>query len=523
MFKKIVSNLPFHPAVLEQVGFYSHRLRQEDSIRRAGLVLTALVIALQVFMIISPSKSSLATSNNDIVYGAKSKEQILQAYNNNRDGLGRADIQAIYNYYGIGSSQIAASEYQRIGSQQKRFVSTGRGTSPGVDTFINIAGAQNGGIYQRLLRSWDTNGRQNWYNSISGISSYGFRFWILTSGCGNIVFEENTPTPSLNIVKKLTSNETVLVDDTVTYSIQFQNTGPGTAKNVTISDVLANEFNYVSFTTNVDLIFSQSGQILTWRIANTNSELPPSARWYDINIVVKLSHITNTNKVCNASSVSASGITSKQTGASCINTIQDPGKPEARLSTDKTVENLTQNISDANGTLARPGDKLKYTILITNSGDTEYKNLKLEGDFGESINDILEYSNLTDQGDARYNKDTNFLSWDAVNVSAGETVRKSFIVQVMNPLPATPISASDPLSYDFKMQNEYGRLVIINLDKPVTKVIEQTVRELPNTGPGTSITISVIAAVVIGYFFYRGRLLSRELEVVHHSYSAGGL
>jgi hypothetical protein len=73
------------------------------------------------------------------------------------------------------------------------------------------------------------------------------------------------------------------------------------------------------------------------------------------------------------------------------------------------------------------------------------------------------------------------------------------------------------------MQNEYGRMVVVHLKKPPTKVIEQTAKELPNTGPGTSLTISAIAAVIIGYFFYRGRLLSRELEVVHHSYSAGGL
>ncbi len=616
MFKKIVSNLPFHPAVLEQVGFYLHRLKQEDSIRRAGLVLTALVIALQVFVIVSPSKPSLATSTNDIVYGAKSKEQVLQAYNNNRDNLNRTDIQAIFNYFGIGSAQIAAATYDRIGSQQKRFVSTGRGTSPGVDTFINIPGVQNGGIYQRLLSSWDTSGHENWYDSITGISSYGFRFWILTSGCGNIVFEENALTPNLNIVKKLTSSGTMLIDDIATYSIQFQNTGPGTAKNVTISDTLANEFNYVSYTSNVDLTFSRSGQSLTWKIANTNSELPPSTRWFNIDITAKLIRSNNDKKVCNASSISASGVSPKQTSPVCISItaqifcrqlrvienpawdsrkfettidaqtgaevkqinyfvndnkvasvaysasgkqlythrfpsvgeyrvrveleaksgsvqptqscqvvvqVTKPEQPEPRISTDKTVENLTQNVSNADGMLARPGDKLKYTIIITNSGDAEYKNLKLEGDFGESINDILEYSNLIDQGDARYNKDTNFLSWDAVNIPAGETIRKSFIVQVMNPLPATPVSASDPLSYDFKMQNEYGRLVTINLDKPVTKVIEQTAKELPNTGPGTSIAISAIAAVIIGYFFYRGRLLSRELEVVHHSYSAGGL
>ena len=523
MFKKIISNLPFHPAVLEQVSFYSRRLKQEDSLRRTGMILTALVIVLQIFVIVSPSKPSLATSTNDIVYGARSKENILNAYNNNRDNLGRTDIQAIFNYFGIGSQQIASATYQRIGSQQQRFVSTGRGTSPGIDTFINIPNVQNGGIYQRLLSSWDTGGRQNWYNTITGLSSYGFRFWLLTDGCGNIVFEENTLTPNLNIVKKLASSETVKVNDTVTYSIHFQNAGPGAAKNVNINDTLANEFEYVSFTSNVDLIFSKSKQSLNWKIANNGSELPPSTRWYNIIVTVRLIRIINTNKVCNASSITATGLNAKQTGPSCINTVQDPDDPEPRLVTDKTVENLTQNISDANNTLAKPGDKLKYTILVTNSGGAEYKNLKLEGDFGESINDILEYSLLIDQGDARYNENTKFLSWDAVNIPPGETIKKSFIVQVMSPLPSTPTSASDPLSYDFKMQNKYGRLVVVNLDKPVSKVVEQTVKQLPNTGPGSNIAISALAAIVIGYFFYRSRLLSKELEVANRLYNAGDL
>lgn len=658
MFRKIVSNLPYHPAVLDQVGFYLHRLRQEDSIRRTGLVLTVLVIIVQMFVIISPSKPSLATSTNDLIYGVTSKEQIIQAYNNNRDSLGRTDIRAIYNHYGIGPTQIAASQPQRIGSGQKNFVSTGRGTSPGVDTFINIPGVGDGGIYQRPLRSWDTNRQQNWYNTLTGMSNYGFRFWLIIDGCGNIVFEENTLVPNLNIIKKSLTGTTAGPGDLVKYSIQFQNSGLGTAKNLTINDNLPNEFTYASYTSNVDLVLSQSGQSLTWKVANSNSQLPPSQRWYNIDITLRVKNISASKNVCNSASIGANGFTAKLTDnsndARCINItvptcpgtglpipaggvsacqvtcpdgsvvsydkactepqlscqylkiisapawdsrkfetailmqkgavpkqinyyvnnvkvstlpvisgtisqlythkfngagsyqiraelsattglvqpsqgcqitekIVKPKTTEPRINTDKTVENLTQKISDANGTTAMPGDKLKYTIIISNSGDASYDGLKLEGDYGESINDVLEYSSLVDYGGAKYNDKTNFLSWGTVNIDPGETIKKSFIVQVKNPLPSTPTSASDPLSYDFNMQNRYGRLIVVHLNKPVTKIVEQTVKELPNTGPGTSITLSVFAAVIIGYFFYRGRLLSRELEIVHHSYSAGGL
>lgn len=657
MFKKIVSNLPYHPVVLEQVSFYARRLRQEDSIRRAGLIFTALVIALQVFVIISPSKPSLATSANDIIYGANSKDQVLQAYNDNRDALGRTDIQAIYNHYGIGSAQIAASTYQRIGSQEKSFISTGRGTSPGIDTFIPIEGTQEGGIYERNLTNWDTNGQQNWYDSLTGMSSFGFRFWVLTSGCGNIVFEKNSLTPNLNIVKQALSGSETTTGSQMKYSIQFQNTGPGTAENLTINDKLPSEFEYVTYSSNADLHFSLDNQSLSWRIANPNSELPPSQRWYGIEITVKVRDVSSPKRVCNWASIVANQVVAKQatdesrcvnivittcpgtglpmpaagvgacqvscpdgstiaynqscsqpqlachylsiigsptwnsrkfetaivvqTGAAAkqinyyvnnslvgtlpfvsgqlsqlytyefpsgegtynvkaelqassgtvqpsqgcqlIVTITKPINPQPRISTDKSVENLTQNITDANGTTAKAGDKLKYTIYISNSGDANYDNLKLDGEYGESINDILEYSTIVDQGDASYNNKTHFLSWASVNVPAGTTVKKSFTVQVKDPLPATPTSSSDPLSFDFNMQNKYGRLTVIHLKKPVTKIVEQSVKELPNTGPGSSLTICLVAVIIVGYFFYRSRLLTRELAVVQHSFSAGGL
>jgi hypothetical protein len=73
------------------------------------------------------------------------------------------------------------------------------------------------------------------------------------------------------------------------------------------------------------------------------------------------------------------------------------------------------------------------------------------------------------------------------------------------------------------MHNKYGRDVSINLDKPANKIIEQTATSLPETGPGTGMFVTAIVVMVVGYFFYRSRLLTKELELVHHEYSAGGL
>jgi len=622
MFRKLISNLPYHPAVLSQVAFYAHRLGQEKSIRKIGFLLTSLVLVIQVFAIIYPSRPSLATSANDLIYGASSKEQVIEAYTHNRDGFGRTDIRAIYDHYGIGLDQISAATYQKIGSEQRPYTSTGRSTSPGPDTFISIDGVQDGGIYQRPLKNWDINHQQNWYDSISGVSKFGFRFWIITDGCGNIVFEQGALPPNINIVKKLSTSSAVNNGDKINYLIQFQNIGPGTASNVRINDTLPKEMSYVSFNSDIDLKLTQNGQILTWQIANSKSILPASNRWYTIDLHLKANNISDAALSCNIASISADSVSLKTTknasNQTCVNilppklfcqnlqivesptwnsrkfqtsitaqngatpkqinyfinnqivtsipvaagassqfftytfpkqgtyniradliatngtvksgencqitlTLTEPATPQPMISTDKAVTNLTQHISDANDTTANPGDELKYTITVSNNGDAPAINLKLDGDYGESINDILEYADLIDQADAHFNNQTNYLSWDAVTIPPNGKIQKSFIVRVKDPLPATPTSASDPLSYDYNMQNIYGRLIVVHLNKPPTKIIEQTVHTLPNTGPGSSVLISAGAIVIVGYFFYRNRLLSREIEIIYHEYSSGGV
>jgi uncharacterized repeat protein (TIGR01451 family) len=584
-----------------------------------GLFMVAAVLVVQLFAIIFPSQPSLATSANDIIYGAKSKDQVMQAYINNRDTLGRNDIRAIYDHYGIGTAQISAAKPERIGSEQHSFTSTGRSTSPGIDTFVSIPKVSNGGIYQRPLTNWDSiNHQQNWYDTITGVSRFGFRFWIIIDGCGNIVFEQNSLPSNLEIVKDLSSAVTANPGDKVSYLIQFRNTGPGIAADVVIKDIVPKELTYQSYASNTNLKFSRNGQELTWTMATSSSQLPPSQKWFTINLNLIVNNTNVSKQACNLASINTKGTTKKDSNQECIKivipsincqnlkivesptwnsrkfetqisaqnggtakqinyfinnkqasslpvasgaasqfftytfpgegtytiradleasqgvglsgrdcelseTIKKPVNPVARLSTDKAVTNLTQNIQDANDTTAKPSDKLKYTIFIKNTGDADATNVELNGEYGESINDILEYSDLIDKGDAQFDNQTKFLSWGAINIPAGGQVQKSFTVQIKDPLPATPASASDPLSYDFDMQNAYGRVVVIHLDKPATKIIEQTAQTLPNTGLGSNIVISAIAFTVIGYFFYRSRLMSKELIIIKDEFASGSL
>ena len=68
----------------------------------------------------------------------------------------------------------------------------------------------------------------------------------------------------------------------------------------------------------------------------------------------------------------------------------------------------------------------------------------------------------------------------------------------------------------------YGETVTICVKPPVNKQIETVATALPNTGPGTSLLISVGIVCLVGYFFARNRLMVDELTIVRDEFTAGG-
>ena len=70
MFKKLVTNLPYSPGLLNQVGFYTKRLKQEEFVRRMGLIFGVLALLLNLNLtMFAPEASVLASPANDVVSG----------------------------------------------------------------------------------------------------------------------------------------------------------------------------------------------------------------------------------------------------------------------------------------------------------------------------------------------------------------------------------------------------------------------------------------------------------------------
>jgi len=65
MFKKIISNLSFSPALVGQLGFYAKRLRKEDATRRLALIFVILTLIVQSLAVFQPAESANASNSSD--------------------------------------------------------------------------------------------------------------------------------------------------------------------------------------------------------------------------------------------------------------------------------------------------------------------------------------------------------------------------------------------------------------------------------------------------------------------------
>lgn len=185
----------------------------------------------------------------------------------------------------------------------------------------------------------------------------------------------------------------------------------------------------------------------------------------------------------------------------------------------KSVRNITQNLSSelTNKTPARGGDIIEYTLRVTNTGESPFRNYTIE----DNIDDILDYATLdTGYLSAQGGQFTggHTVSWPDQTIPAKGKVEKTFRVTVKETVPSTNTPNATAPEFDCRMQNGFGSSeVTVMVECPVLKTVE----ELPNTGPGTTVAIMVSVSVLAGYFFMRNRLLSKEVGIIKRSYQSG--
>ncbi len=195
----------------------------------------------------------------------------------------------------------------------------------------------------------------------------------------------------------------------------------------------------------------------------------------------------------------------------------------------KKARNVTQNIVDANGTTAKPGDVIVYTLLVRNTGRIRHRAFVMS----ENLTDVLEYADVVNLDDGTIST-SHVVSWAPKDIAPHTNYTHTITVKIKNPIPSTPAPCSPQVvhpcpesgSFDLLLTNVFfANTINIKVPPTLTKTTEIiTTKTLPATGPGAGIAVVFVIAVGVGYFYARSRILAEELEVIKNEYtSSGGL
>jgi uncharacterized repeat protein (TIGR01451 family) len=556
MFRKIVSNLPFSPALVGQLSFYAKRLRKEEFTRRLGLIFTALALVVQSLAVFSPPEAANASSGNDFISGGvKNINDYLRNYDANHN-----NIKDLFTVLGITRANIAAARTQEINSKttyswglMSRFSAI-----DGERTYT--IGTSSGGtrtFYNRPLKAWDTGNNiktGSYYKAFVGRTDTGMWFALMYA-CGNLVLQSIPPVPPCpagttgtypNCTPEIRKCSVPGKENLPENSPNCKPDPEASCSLLTISPLTDNRYQfdgkasakYGATIKSYTYVVKRDGKLIDTKTVSSTSEINSYiyTQAEKGNYTVELTVDTSLGNQNGANCISSFNVTppemctvnpslpkSSPDCQPCPGNetiwIKDP-KCKAELVQTKVANNISQNNVNATTVTAKAGDKVSYTITVENKGERDATNVQLK----ENLADLLEYSGLIDNGNGTFNSTDKTLSWNPVAIKAKSKESRTFVVQLLNTIPTTNTGKSDQSSYDCVMTNAFGNSVNINVACPVEKVVvEQTVTELPHTGPRENMIFAGILGAVVVYFWARSRQLGKEVRLIRRDVHAGAI
>lgn len=516
MFRKIVSQLSFSPALVGQLSFYAKRLKKEQVTRRLGLVFVALALVVQSLAVFQPPESANASNPGDMIPGGlgigsnRSLNNFLSPYDRNERYL-----QDIGNYFGLTRAEIASAQFGSFTVGNK--ISWYYENRPGA-TAVNITNGAGAGVTTLYGRPLNINNPVN--DQIYGYIGHSAKlgWFAIMQACGNIVTDiYPSPPPPPPAPAKITATKTAVnvtqgnvdatkttakVNDKITFNLTAKNTG-GTAKVVDFSDNVTDTLTFAKLIDRGGGTLNATTRVLSW----------PSVS------IAPGQTVTKSFSVQMNSSLETTKTDCKLVNSFTNSTVTVPvgcTLPPANIVLSKSAKNVSQGNIDATSTMAKVKDQITYTLTAENKGGTAK-----DFTFSDMLGDVLEYSKLTDNGGGTYNEATRTLSWPTVNLKANSKEIRTFTIQVLPQIPATPVGQSDPTSYDCKMENVFGNDVGITVPCPPVKVVEQVVPELPHTGPRENMIFAGITLAIVAFFYFRSKQLGTEVRLIRRDLNGG--
>ncbi|MEK6608737.1 MAG: hypothetical protein AABZ30_13845, partial [Myxococcota bacterium] len=219
-----------------------------------------------------------------------------------------------------------------------------------------------------------------------------------------------TAAPALNVTKSVTdvNGGDAQPDDTLAYTITVENGGNAAATASTVTDEVPATLTAISPQDGGTL----SGSTITWPAA-TIEPGPPRVVRFRATVVSPLAEGT---VVCNSAEADAENFAGTATSApACVTVVSRPD-----LSTS------SKSYTDLNEELIAPGDTLRFTIVLVNTGTAAATGVSVSDAVSGSLTAVVPLDGGSFVG--------GVVTWPASTVTAGATVLRRFDAQVVLPL-----------------------------------------------------------------------------------------
>ena len=571
MFRKLISNLAFSPALVGQIAFYAKRLRKEEATRRIGLIFTVLALVLQSFAVFNAPEAANAASSRDFIYGGVSSlQQFLSAYDANRGNL--KDI--FTNYAGITRAEIASAKLttwtvgDKISWGRKAVLTPSQGEVK--HTILNKSGNPVTTVYSHPQKVFFKSSTSRDYGWVGYSKKIGW--FAISKACANLVTKKLPAKPKCPTGLIGTYPKCTVPPKMCTFSGKTNLLASDKDCKETPKCTINGKTNLLSTDKNCkpDPVATCSALKITklsngYQLDGTSSVAHGATISQYIYTIKRdgkvIKTITQNTKELSNSVITKQSLQGKYTveltvktsignksGANCVKsfTIPAPKKCEyntkllasspecqpcegdtniwikdkecsASVVNTKTVRNITQNNVDATTTTAKSADKIVYTLTLSNNGKASITVTPMD-----DITDVSEYATIIDTGGGTYDTKTKTITWPKLTLKPGEKQTRVFTVKILDEIPAMGTGVSDKSSYDCRIDNAFGNLTSIDVDCPVQKeIIEQTVNELPHTGPRENMIFAGITITIVAYFYARSRQMKKEIRLIRRDLNAG--
>ncbi len=255
--------------------------------------------------------------------------------------------------------------------------------------------------------------------------------------------------------------------DRVIFRLTVKNTGNADIRNVKVTDRLPSGFKFDdSVDSDADDI-NFSGSTLTAEFDRINEG--------DSEVIEFAAIVEEDNgEVCNTARVTGDNVNSDEDKACVDVDTKNNNSGSAKITLSKRAHNDTKN-SDATSVNADRGNYITYTLTTKNTGNSTKNNYVISDD----LSDILALADVVDLNGGKLSGNT--LTFPSVDIKAGQTVTKTFRVQVKTSLAP---------SISYQLRNTYGNTVVIT-------VPGKQIYEAPKTG-SASTSAAVFAGLLTG-------------------------